>query len=228
MAAYMPCARRSHQGVHRMEGLEHATMHGEVHAAGTAREWPHASAWPAPCPVGTRMTCPSGRPPRCAPSASRRTAPPRRRTTRKVRCRPAAAATRAAGLHLTPYDPYEIRDTPYDIRSSQGDTAPYEPRLSPKRSTTYAIRCPSYGVWCNPWCVQDARFTCAKQPSPPVCALSPDYPARAHHRPPGTFKQQHDTGQNLKYVVVYPHVACASAPPAGAAGDGGGDGQAKR
>ncbi len=26
----------------------------------------------------------------------------------------------------------------------------------------------------------------------------------------GTFKQQHDTGQNLKYVVVYPNVSCAS------------------
>lgn len=25
-----------------------------------------------------------------------------------------------------------------------------------------------------------------------------------------TFKQQHDTGQNLKYVIVYPRVACAS------------------
>ncbi|KAG1665159.1 hypothetical protein FOA52_005540 [Chlamydomonas sp. UWO 241] len=42
----------------------------------------------------------------------------------------------------------------------------------------------------------------------------------------GTFKQQHDTGQNLKYVVVYPHVACASAPPAAAGGDGR-DGPAK-
>ena len=26
----------------------------------------------------------------------------------------------------------------------------------------------------------------------------------------GTYKQQHDTGQNLKYVIVYPRVACAS------------------
>ncbi len=26
----------------------------------------------------------------------------------------------------------------------------------------------------------------------------------------GTFKQQHDTGQNLKYLIVYPHVACAN------------------
>mmetsp|Transcript_28344 Transcript_28344/g.39030 ORF Transcript_28344/g.39030 Transcript_28344/m.39030 type:complete len:459 (+) Transcript_28344:10-1386(+) len=25
----------------------------------------------------------------------------------------------------------------------------------------------------------------------------------------GTFKQQHDTGQNLKYLIVYPHVACS-------------------
>ena len=27
----------------------------------------------------------------------------------------------------------------------------------------------------------------------------------------GTFKQQHDTGQNLKYLIVYPRVACATA-----------------
>lgn len=27
----------------------------------------------------------------------------------------------------------------------------------------------------------------------------------------GTYKQQHDTGQNLKYLIVYPRVACASA-----------------
>lgn len=33
----------------------------------------------------------------------------------------------------------------------------------------------------------------------------------------GTFKQQHDTGQNLKYLIVYPHVACANAA---AMGDG--------
>lgn len=26
----------------------------------------------------------------------------------------------------------------------------------------------------------------------------------------GTYKQQHDTGQNLKYVIVYPHVSCAA------------------
>lgn len=26
----------------------------------------------------------------------------------------------------------------------------------------------------------------------------------------GTFKQQHDTGQNLKYVIVYPRVACSA------------------
>lgn len=27
----------------------------------------------------------------------------------------------------------------------------------------------------------------------------------------GTYKQQHDTGQNLKYLIVYPRVACADA-----------------
>lgn len=27
----------------------------------------------------------------------------------------------------------------------------------------------------------------------------------------GSYKQQHDTGQNLKYVIVFPHVTCASA-----------------
>ncbi|GAX77342.1 hypothetical protein CEUSTIGMA_g4788.t1 [Chlamydomonas eustigma] len=26
----------------------------------------------------------------------------------------------------------------------------------------------------------------------------------------GTFKQQHDTGQNLKYVIIYPRVACST------------------
>jgi polyhydroxyalkanoate synthesis regulator phasin len=31
----------------------------------------------------------------------------------------------------------------------------------------------------------------------------------------GTFKQQHDTGQNLKYVIVYPHVACSQAKKGG-------------
>jgi hypothetical protein len=30
----------------------------------------------------------------------------------------------------------------------------------------------------------------------------------------GTYKQQHDTGQNLKYLIIYPRVACASAPAA--------------
>lgn len=31
----------------------------------------------------------------------------------------------------------------------------------------------------------------------------------------GTYKQQHDTGQNLKYLIVYPRVACASKPSGG-------------
>ena len=35
----------------------------------------------------------------------------------------------------------------------------------------------------------------------------------------GTFKQQHDTGQNLKYLHVYPHVACANS----SSGRGGGE-----
>lgn len=30
----------------------------------------------------------------------------------------------------------------------------------------------------------------------------------------GTFKHQHDTGQNLKYLIVYPNVACSSMKPA--------------
>jgi hypothetical protein len=34
----------------------------------------------------------------------------------------------------------------------------------------------------------------------------------------GTFKQQHDTGQNLKYLIVYPRVACAATAAAAAAG----------
>ncbi len=33
----------------------------------------------------------------------------------------------------------------------------------------------------------------------------------------GTFKQQHDTGQNLKYLIVYPHVTCANKKTASAA-----------
>jgi hypothetical protein len=32
----------------------------------------------------------------------------------------------------------------------------------------------------------------------------------------GTFKQQHDTGQNLKYLIVYPFVTCANKPAGGA------------
>jgi hypothetical protein len=35
----------------------------------------------------------------------------------------------------------------------------------------------------------------------------------------GTFKQQHDTGQNLKYLIVYPHVTCASAGEKGSSED---------
>lgn len=31
----------------------------------------------------------------------------------------------------------------------------------------------------------------------------------------GTFKQQHDIGQNLKYVIVYPHVACSTQKASG-------------
>eukprot|EP00955_Chlamydomonas_euryale_P032516 342083-Chlamydomonas_euryale.AAC.4 len=37
----------------------------------------------------------------------------------------------------------------------------------------------------------------------------------------GTFKQQHDTGQNLKYVIVYPRVACSAAPTGGESADAG-------
>ena len=35
----------------------------------------------------------------------------------------------------------------------------------------------------------------------------------------GTFKQQHDTGKNLIYIIVYPHVTCSAT----GASDGGGD-----
>lgn len=31
----------------------------------------------------------------------------------------------------------------------------------------------------------------------------------------GTFKQQHDTGQNLKYLIVFPHVSCSKASSVG-------------
>ena len=31
----------------------------------------------------------------------------------------------------------------------------------------------------------------------------------------GTFKQQHDTGQNLKYLIVYPFVTCSQKPSGG-------------
>ena len=39
----------------------------------------------------------------------------------------------------------------------------------------------------------------------------------------GTFKQQHDTGQNLKYVIVYPRVTCSSAGKAAAGTDASSD-----
>ena len=42
-----------------------------------------------------------------------------------------------------------------------------------------------------------------------------------HQNPTGTFKQQHDTGQNAKVVIVYPRVACASSGSKGGAGDPG-------
>jgi polyhydroxyalkanoate synthesis regulator phasin len=36
----------------------------------------------------------------------------------------------------------------------------------------------------------------------------------------GTFKQQHDTGQNLKYIIVYPFVTCANAATTAGGGEG--------
>lgn len=39
----------------------------------------------------------------------------------------------------------------------------------------------------------------------------------------GTFKQQHDTGQNLKYLIIYPRVACASASLTAGEGASAGD-----
>jgi hypothetical protein len=38
----------------------------------------------------------------------------------------------------------------------------------------------------------------------------------------GTFKYQHDTGANLKYVIVYPHVACSRQTTASGEGDASG------
>jgi len=35
----------------------------------------------------------------------------------------------------------------------------------------------------------------------------------------GTFKQQHDTGKNLIYIIVFPHVTCSTAGAIGGAGD---------
>lgn len=35
----------------------------------------------------------------------------------------------------------------------------------------------------------------------------------------GTYKQQHDTGQNLKYLIIYPRVTCSSVPTSSAAND---------
>lgn len=35
----------------------------------------------------------------------------------------------------------------------------------------------------------------------------------------GTFKQQHDTGQNLKYIIVYPFVTCSQKASGGASGE---------
>lgn len=40
----------------------------------------------------------------------------------------------------------------------------------------------------------------------------------------GTFKMQHDTGQNLKYLIVYPHVTCA---PSTSSADSGSSGSKK-
>lgn len=37
----------------------------------------------------------------------------------------------------------------------------------------------------------------------------------------GTFKQQHDTGQNLKYVIVYPFVTCSKQTAGGESGESG-------
>ena len=63
---------------------------------------------------------------------------------------------------------------------------------------------------------------------PKPCPLTPYPCASAFALPPptcaGTFKQQHDTGQNSKYVIVYPRVTCASASSAGGGGGGGGAG----
>ena len=42
----------------------------------------------------------------------------------------------------------------------------------------------------------------------------------------GTYKQQHDTGQNLKTVIVFPRVSCADSKPAG--GDDGGRNEVSR
>jgi hypothetical protein len=36
----------------------------------------------------------------------------------------------------------------------------------------------------------------------------------------GTYKQQHDTGQNLKYLIIYPRVACASSSAAAGSTNG--------
>ena len=40
--------------------------------------------------------------------------------------------------------------------------------------------------------------------------FSDDRSAAVDFSSQGTYKQQHDTGQNLKYLVVFPHVKCAS------------------
>lgn len=41
--------------------------------------------------------------------------------------------------------------------------------------------------------------------------FSEDRSAAETYDSQGTFKQQHDTGQNLKYLIVFPRVACSSA-----------------
>jgi hypothetical protein len=113
-------------------------------AASTLRTWPRRgmgtlSSWVRWCrwPVGGALRG-------ALPGA----VPPLRRTARTPPLGVAPQVLPAAGLHHTPYDPYDIRHTAYG--HLKGIYPPYDPRMSPIRSirhTPYgAIRCPPY-VW---------------------------------------------------------------------------------
>jgi hypothetical protein len=85
--------------------------------------------------------------------------------------------------------PYAIRHTPYAIRHTiiprgfPTVRAPYEPHTI---HTAYAIRCPSYGAWCNPCArapplVAHTHLPCARSP-PCRCTCAAPCPSSCRGR----------------------------------------------